>query len=209
MTVETKVKLPSVAAFICANCARAGLAPAQRRTAPLLPTLPWTVRVKEVPVPCAGRVQPEHILKAFEAGADIVCILGCKPGNCHYAEGSLRGQRRIDYVAQLLNDLGLDGRRAIMFYLPGSAREDMAAALGNSGNSGTDPVFPGTSGTSGLPGSGNTGSVLELPAELAEIAREVSRRADLLGLSPLHMDLPWKEPTDAAYEMEEIDVAED
>ena len=190
MTVQTKMKLPSVAAFVCANCARAGLAPPQRRKAPLLPTLPWTVRVKEVPVPCAGRVQPEHILKAFEAGADIVCILGCRQGNCHYAEGSLRGQRRIEYVAQLLDDLGLDGRRAIMFYLPGSAREDMAAGLGTgvpAAPAGDDP----------------------LQHALAEIAHEVSQRADLLGLSPLHMDLPWKEPTDAAYEMEENDVAED
>jgi hypothetical protein len=30
-----------------------------------------------------------------------------------------------------------------------------------------------------------------------------------LGPSPLHMDLPWKEPTDAAYEMKEDDGAED
>lgn len=193
MNVETKVKLPAVAAFVCANCARGGLSPAQRRKTPVLPTLPWKVSVKEVLVPCAGRVQPEHILKAFEAGADVVCVLGCKQGNCHYAEGSLRCQRRIEYVARLLDDLGLDGQRAMMFYLPGSAREDMNAALGaNPPEVPKDEAEPD-----------------RLQSLLSDIAQDVAQRADQLGLSPLHMDLPWKEPTDAAYEMEENDVAED
>lgn len=41
--------------------------------------------MREVVVPCTGRLQPEHLLKPFEAGADLVAVnapllvaLGCR-----------------------------------------------------------------------------------------------------------------------------------
>jgi F420-non-reducing hydrogenase iron-sulfur subunit len=73
-----------------------------------------SLRVQEIPVPCSGRLQPEHFLKAFEAGADLVLVLTCGNGDCRYLEGHQRVRRRIDYVTELLNEVGLGGQRLLL-----------------------------------------------------------------------------------------------
>jgi nicotinamide mononucleotide adenylyltransferase len=80
--------------------------------------------VHEIALPCSGKLQPEHLLKAFEAGADAVCIIACAGDNCHYLEGSRRAERRVEYVRQLLDEIGLDGERLMVFRLAASAQED-------------------------------------------------------------------------------------
>jgi len=78
-------------------------------------------------VSCTGKLQPEHLLKPFEAGSDAVCVIACEENNCHHLEGSRRVQRRVEYVAGLLDEVSLGGQRMMLFHLPGSAREDMFA----------------------------------------------------------------------------------
>lgn len=85
--------------------------------------------MRELLVPCTGRLQPEHILKAFEVGADVVCVIGCQEDNCHTLEGSTRCTRRIDYVRGLLDQIGIGKDRLWHYRLPGSAREDMALGI--------------------------------------------------------------------------------
>ena len=127
-----------VALFICTNCAREGRdARATQRDLRAGLCLDWPFAVDEMVVPCSGKIQPEHLLKAFEAGADLVCVVGCEQDNCHCLEGSRRAAQRVHYVRELLDEAGLGGERLLMFYLPGTAREDMAAAF--SVQSGTDP----------------------------------------------------------------------
>jgi coenzyme F420-reducing hydrogenase delta subunit len=70
--------------------------------------------VQGVRVPCSGKLQPEHLLKAFEAGADMVVVLTCGNGDCRYLEGPRRIKRRIEYVCGLLDDIGLGGRRLLL-----------------------------------------------------------------------------------------------
>ena len=82
-------------------------------------------------MPCAGRLQPELVLKAFESGSSFVCMIACQDDNCHAVEGCLRARRRLDYVRGLLEQIGLGGDRLAMFQLPGSAQEDMAAGENN------------------------------------------------------------------------------
>jgi hypothetical protein len=82
--------------------------------------------VREVLVPCTGRLQPEHLLKAFETGSDLVCAIACTEDNCHYVEGSKRCARRVDYLRAILDEVGLGGERLLLFHLPGTATEDMA-----------------------------------------------------------------------------------
>jgi len=60
---------------------------------------------------CSGRVEPDFILKAFEAGADGVLILGCHPGDCHYAEGNYKTIRRIALLKNMLSQLGIEDER--------------------------------------------------------------------------------------------------
>jgi F420-non-reducing hydrogenase iron-sulfur subunit len=67
-----------------------------------------------VRVPCSGKLQPEHLLKAFEAGADVVLLLTCRDGDCRYLEGRRRIERRVTYVRGLLDEIGLGGERLLL-----------------------------------------------------------------------------------------------
>ena len=125
----TSSQQKTVTAFICANCARAGVAPFSVHPRPGRTDFGWPLPVDEIVVPCTGRLQPEHLLKAFESGASLVCVIACQDDNCHYVEGCRRAGKRLDYVRGLLDQIGLGGDRLAMFQLPGSAREDMAAGL--------------------------------------------------------------------------------
>jgi F420-non-reducing hydrogenase iron-sulfur subunit len=115
-TSPTALKVISaVTMFVCTN------------SAPRVETQNWPFSAREVLVPCAGKLQPEHLLKAFEAGADLVCVVACDGDNCHTLEGSRRAQRRVEFVRRLLDETGVGGERLLLFHLPGSAREGMEA----------------------------------------------------------------------------------
>jgi coenzyme F420-reducing hydrogenase delta subunit len=126
--------------------------------------------VREVVVPCTGRLQPEHILKAFESGSDVVCAVACREDNCHYLEGSQRCARRVDYLRSILREIGLSGERLMLFSLPGTAAEDMALAAGRPARAGED-----------------------LDAQLAAIRERVTQALEVLPPNPLH-----EVPTDEA-----------
>jgi F420-non-reducing hydrogenase iron-sulfur subunit len=119
----------SVTVFICANCARPGKKLSSAgRSRPQVPDFNWPDNFQQVIVPCTGRLQPEHVLKAFEAGSSIVSVVACQEDNCHYVEGSKRCARRVDYIRSLLREIGLGDERLLLSSLPGSAAEDLALA---------------------------------------------------------------------------------
>jgi coenzyme F420-reducing hydrogenase delta subunit len=128
-------------AFICTNCARQGQPPTSGvRRRPSRPEIEWPCAAQEILVPCAGRLQPEHLLKAFEQGADAVSVVACDADNCHNVEGSCRAARRVDYVRKILDDIGLGAGRLILAHLPGSAREDMALGAGEGPSAAPDDL---------------------------------------------------------------------
>lgn len=113
--------------FVCANCARPGKAPTSAgRTRPAVPDFNLPGRVEQIILPCTGRLQPEHVLRAFESGSSIVSVVACREDNCHYAEGSRRCALRVDYIRSILKEIGLGEGRLLLSYLPGSASEDLA-----------------------------------------------------------------------------------
>jgi len=71
--------------------------------------------VRLVQVPCTGRVDGMHILKALEEGADCVFVLGCLEKNCYYDTGSIEGRKRVEYVKQMLSEVGIEKERVEMF----------------------------------------------------------------------------------------------
>lgn len=71
--------------------------------------------VRLVQVPCTGRVDGIHILRAFEDGADAVFVLGCLEKNCYYDTGSIEGRKRVNYVKQMLTEVGIENERLEMF----------------------------------------------------------------------------------------------
>ncbi len=165
---------PTITAFICANCSRCGRAPSStNRPAPSPPEFGWPVPVRELLVPCTGRLQPEHVLKAFEVGADVVCVIGCVEDNCHTLEGSCRCARRIDYVRGLLDQIGIGRDRLWLYRLPGSAREDMA--LGTEG----EPYLD-------APQRQETSQLGRLEPELCALRKDLADRIAALRPSPLH-----------------------
>ncbi len=128
--VRTSIPGP-VTVFVCTNCARPGQAPTSAgRPRPGIPDFGWPWPVQEILVACTGRLQPEHVLKAFESGSDAVAMVACEEDNCHYLEGSKRCARRADYLRSILNAIALGGERLMLFHMPGTAAEDMALAAG-------------------------------------------------------------------------------
>jgi coenzyme F420-reducing hydrogenase delta subunit len=67
---------------------------------------------------CSGKLQVSTILKAFEDGADGVCVVGCPESECHNLLGSQRAARRVVAVRKALSELGVEAERIEMFHLP-------------------------------------------------------------------------------------------
>lgn len=96
---------PAIVALLCNWCAYDGADAAGRRRLALPP------HVREVRVMCSGQVEPGMVLKAFEAGADGVMVLGCKPGDCHYKTGNRHALKRLLLLQRLMAPTPLDSRR--------------------------------------------------------------------------------------------------
>jgi F420-non-reducing hydrogenase iron-sulfur subunit len=133
----------SVTVFICANCARPGKELSSAgRARPDIPDFKWPDNFQQVVVPCTGRLQPEHVLRAFESGASIVSVIACQEDNCHYIEGSKRCAHRVDYIRSILKEIGLGDERLLLSYLPGSAAEDLTlAAHKQAGKNGSESLY--------------------------------------------------------------------
>ena len=71
-------------------------------------------RVKFFPLPCSGRIEPLHFLRALEAGADLVYLITCPEKACRYQQGNLRARKRISYAQKLIQEIGLDPDRLIL-----------------------------------------------------------------------------------------------
>jgi len=73
--------------------------------------------VKVIRVPCSGRVESFHLLKAFESGVDGVFVAGCLEGECHFLIGNLQAKRRVNYVKGVLKAIGINPERLQMYNL--------------------------------------------------------------------------------------------
>ena len=96
---------PKIVGFMCNWCAYRGadLAGTSRmKSAP---------NVRTVRVMCSGRVDPQLVVKSFQLGADGVLVLGCHPGDCHYAEGNYKAARRISLLKKMMAQLGIEDER--------------------------------------------------------------------------------------------------
>lgn len=76
--------------------------------------------IKIILVPCTGKVDVIHILRAFEKGADGVYTVGCMEGDCHYIGGNFRARKRVEQVQKILDTIGIGGERVQMYNLSSS-----------------------------------------------------------------------------------------
>ena len=108
---------PTVVAFCCHYCAygAADLAGSLR--------LQYPANLRVIKLPCTGKLDVMYILTAFERGADGVLVAGCLEGDCHFQVGNLEAKRRVNYVRQLLDKIGVGGQRLEMI--------NLSSAMGN------------------------------------------------------------------------------
>jgi len=72
------------------------------------------LELKFIKLPCSSMVKDVFVLRAFEAGSDAVVIFVCPEGHCRYVEGNIRAKKRVAWIQNLLDEVGLDGRRLIL-----------------------------------------------------------------------------------------------
>lgn len=105
---------PKIVAFLCNWCSYRGadLAGTSRMKS--------AANVRPIRVMCSGRVEPVLILKAFKVGADGVLVLGCHPGDCHYAEGNYKAARRMPLLKKMLKQFGIEDERVRLDWVSAS-----------------------------------------------------------------------------------------
>jgi coenzyme F420-reducing hydrogenase delta subunit len=79
--------------------------------------LSYPGNIKIIQVPCTGRVDVLHLMKAMEEGADGICVAGCMEGECHFINGNLKARRRVNHVKHLLSAIGIEPERVEMHNL--------------------------------------------------------------------------------------------
>ena len=111
---------PEIVAFCCHYCAytAADMAGSKR--------IEYPANVKIIRVPCTGKVDAIHIMKAFEKGADGVYVAGCLEGDCHFKNGNTRGKYRVEKVQKVLEDLGWEKQRLAMINMSAGMGERFA-----------------------------------------------------------------------------------
>jgi len=89
--------------------------------------LQYPTEIKLILMPCTGRVDIIHLLKAFEGGADAVFVAGCLEGECHYLAGNIRAKKRVNKVKKDFAQMGIESDRLQMFNLSSSEGPRFAA----------------------------------------------------------------------------------
>jgi F420-non-reducing hydrogenase iron-sulfur subunit len=79
---------------------------------------PSSVRI--IVLPCTGKVDLIHLLRAFEKGADGVYVVGCLEGACQFTSGNLRARKRVEQAREILEKIGVGGDRVQMYNLSSS-----------------------------------------------------------------------------------------
>ena len=81
--------------------------------------------VQPVMMPCSSKIEVPYILKILERGADAVEVVACPTDGCQFLVGSLRAEKRIDYVRGLLDEINVGAERVGISRGPGLSAKDL------------------------------------------------------------------------------------
>ena len=114
---------PKIVGFLCNWCSYAGadLAGVSR--------FQYPPNIRVIRVMCSGRVDPTMVVRAFTRGVDGVMILGCHPGDCHYATGNYYARNRAQVLAQLFGAVGLSPDRFLLDWVSAGEGERFATLV--------------------------------------------------------------------------------
>ncbi len=87
------------------------------------------LKVRQVALPCSGKLEVFQLTKALENGADAVALFGCPEGECRYVVGSSRAKGRVSYAGKILETIGLEKDRVRRFVLEGQPGQETLKAV--------------------------------------------------------------------------------
>jgi heterodisulfide reductase subunit A len=119
---ESRFK-PVILCFACQWCsyAAADLTGVSR--------IQYPPNVRILRIPCSGRVDVNHIVTAFQNGADGVVITGCLIGDCHYTDGNVKAKERAEIVKKSIKALEIDPERLEIGFASSSEGQKFAAMM--------------------------------------------------------------------------------
>jgi len=96
---------PRILGFLCNWCSYAGadLAGVSR--------ISYPTNIRIIRTMCSGRVDPLYVLEAFKQGIDGVLVTGCHPGDCHYITGNYACEKRVNFLKEVLAQIGIEPQR--------------------------------------------------------------------------------------------------
>ncbi|MFH0851012.1 MAG: hydrogenase iron-sulfur subunit [Candidatus Bathyarchaeota archaeon] len=124
--LEMEVKDPSKPVILVVACRWCSYAAADFAG---VMRLSYPVNVRIVMVPCSGKVDFRYIFDGFRSGADGVVVAGCLKDQCHYVDGNLVAERRVDAARKTLEAMGVSGGRLEMFFCSAGMPRDFAAFM--------------------------------------------------------------------------------
>jgi coenzyme F420-reducing hydrogenase delta subunit len=74
------------------------------------------------PLPCSGRIESLHLVRALESGADKVYLITCPEGACHFREGNFRARKRLVFAQGLIEEIGFKRERLELITLPAGTK---------------------------------------------------------------------------------------
>jgi quinone-modifying oxidoreductase, subunit QmoB len=123
--VETKLKViqnrwdqvessqPRIVIFGCQRSARVAWEEIQSSKTSASSVEPLKVQsdVEFISLPCAGKLDSDHILKAYSMGADGALVLACPEENCQSLHGNTYARERIGEARNYLEEAGINPGR--------------------------------------------------------------------------------------------------
>jgi coenzyme F420-reducing hydrogenase delta subunit/predicted transcriptional regulator len=83
---------------------------------------------------CIGRIDPVIVLETFAKGADGILVVGCHPPDCHFIEGNLQAELKIQMLKKLISQTGLEPQRLRLDWAYASEIERFAKIIDDFGN---------------------------------------------------------------------------
>jgi coenzyme F420-reducing hydrogenase delta subunit len=114
---------PRILIFACTWCSYAGADMAGVSRFQMPP------HCRVIRVMCSARVGMEQVIRALCSGIDGVLVMGCHPGDCHYAEGNYHTRRRVLVTRGLLGRLGFEPERFQLHWVSAAEGARFAAAI--------------------------------------------------------------------------------
>jgi len=104
---------PVITAFTCQWCtyAAADLAGTSR--------MQYPPNVRIIKIPCTGKMDILYALHALRT-SDGVLVSGCLPNQCHYIDGNFKAEKRMIFIKDILEEIGIGGNRLEMHFISAS-----------------------------------------------------------------------------------------